>query len=732
MLRLNPLRLLARRLDDERDRWFLWVPVGMGAGIAFYFALPFEPPVAVLAATPLLFAAVMLLRHRALAALMLAVPLCMALGFNAAQIETRLVAAPMLDRAIGPGPIAGRLMRIESLPDGSRLTLRAVAIGHLPPAQTPAQIRVKVKQPFDAIPPAGTRLSLWGEVGPLSGPVAPDANDFRRQFYFKGTGGVGWAYGEIRVLPETENPPPTFYERVALLFERARHVLTRHVNAALRGDVGAMTAALLNGQQTGIGQEVMQAMRVSGLVHLLSISGVHVSMMGVLVYFPLRALLALIPFVALRFPIKKIAAAMAILATAAYTMLVGPETPTLRSMLMTSIVMFTIIADRRATSMRLIALSALIVMLIFPDGVMGASFQMSFAAVLAMIAVYEKPLDAALREQKLFDMAGWLGRAQKHFGAIIITSIVATAATTPFTLYHFQSFSFYGVVANMLAIPLTSFWIMPNILLAYLAAPFGWDEAFIVAASWGVAALIAMAQQVAAWPYALLRLPAMPDAAFLAIVCGFLWLCLWRRRWRYAGALPVIIGLAYPLYTAQPDVFIAEDGKQWIARLDDGRFAAASLRREKFVLAQWQQRVGGVALVDAHDLNATEAAAPEDDEPDDDASVAASPAPAAVPTNLRCDALGCVYRHGAHSVAFATQPEATLEDCASATVVVAQIPLPDCAVAIVIDETARRRHGAYSLNFRNDVINVAFTRARRGARPWSAGWGQALSQTAAP
>ncbi len=170
--------------------------------------------------------------------------------------------------------------------------------------------------------------------------------------------------------------------------------------------------------------------------------------------------------------------------------------------------------------------------------------------------------------------------------------------------------------------------------------------------------------------------PAMPDAAFLAIICGFLWLCLWRRRWRYAGVLPVIIGLAYPLYTAQPDVFIAEDGKQWMVRLDDDRFAAASLRREKFVLAQWQQRVGGVALVDAHDLNATEAAAPEDDEPDDDASVAASPAPAAVPTNLRCDALGCVYRHGAHSVAFATQPEATLEDCASATVVVAQIPLP--------------------------------------------------------
>ena len=258
-------------------------------------------------------------------------------------------------------------------------------------------------------------------------------------------------------------------------------------------DEAAMTAALLNGEQSSIAKPVMQSMRVSGLSHILSISGLHVSMMGLLVYFPLRFILAAIPFVALRFPIKKWAAAAAILSTTFYTILVGPQAPTLRSALSTSILMFAILADRRTQSMRLVALAASIVMLLQPDGVMGPSFQMSFAAVLCMVAAFERPLDRVLAANNALSLPGWLHYLRHHAGSIIGTSLIATAATAPFCIYHFQTFSFYGVIANMLGVPLTSFWIMPCLLLTYIAAPFGMDGIFIDGVGLGVRGLIAIA-----------------------------------------------------------------------------------------------------------------------------------------------------------------------------------------------------------------------------------------------
>ncbi len=725
---MTPLPFLIQNLLEERERWFLWIPVGIGAGIALYFALPFEPSRFLMVLTPLLIALAVGLRRHPAALVAFSALLCFALGFNAAQLEAALVEAPMLERQMGPVAVTGRLMLTEVMPDGTRLTLKDPTIGRLPPDKTPDLIRIKTKMPLDKIPEPGSRLDLWAEVGPFSDPVAPGGYDFRRQAFFRHIGGVGWSYGEARLAEAS--PPTGLWDRFNLLFERARRALTRHVDDRLTGDTAAMTAALLNGEQTSIGKDVMQAMRASGLAHLLSISGVHVSMMGVLVYFPLRALLALIPWVALRFSIKKWAAWAAIVATSLYTMLVGPQTPTLRSALMTGIVMFAIIADRRAMSLRLVTLSAAVVMLIAPDGVVGPSFQMSFAAVLGMVAAFEKPLDAALRERTLLDLPGWIATLWKHAGSIVLTSLVATAATTPFTLYHFQTFSFYGVVANMVAIPLTSFWIMPCLLLVYLTAPFGLDGWFLSGAGWGVDALIALAQRVAAWPYALLRLPAMPDGALIAIILGGLWLCLWQRRWRYAGLLPILIGMLYPLYVTTPDVFMTADGKQWGVKLGDGRLAVATLRREAFVTAQWQQRLGlspdevveaGAALpplaTEDRDGDETET---EGSEHEESLHQAALPPALEGDGTVRCDGMGCVYRRGGQVVAFPALAAAVLEDCEMATILLAPWRVKDCATPIVIDEPPLWRHGAYALAFKeNGTADITFVRPQRGQRPWS-------------
>lgn len=679
-------------LLEERARWFAWLPVAMGIGIALYFMLAFEPSPLWFLLTPVAIITFILTRQFPYLQTVITILLAVSLGFNVAQLETRVTGTIMMDREVGPVGISGRLLLAEALPDGARLLLDEVQIGRIPAGETPQQIRLKVKQPFGSLPPAGSWLDLYGAVGAPSSPVAPAAFDFRRQAYFQGIGGIGWTYGAIKIAESKR--PPDWLEQIKLGFEDARRTLAARVAQVLEGRTAAMVTALLTGSQTGIDKEIMQAMRASGLAHLLSISGIHVSMVGLLIYWPLRSLMALFPWLALRFPIKKWAAGIAILGTFGYTLLVGVQTPTLRSALMTSILMLAIMLDRRVLSMRLVALSALAVLTIFPSGLLGPSFQMSFAAVLAMVALYEKPLDTALRQGEAFSLPLWVDFLRKHAGSVIMTSLAATAATTPFSLYHFQSFSFYGVIANMIAIPLTSFWIMPCLLLTTILTPFGWEALPLQGAGLGVDVIIIIAQQIATWPYAILHLPAMPHAAFIAIVLGGLWLCLWRRRWRWFGIVPIVIGMIYPLYTNIPDVLIDEGGTQWAVRLDDGRYAVADSDKDKFTLTQWQQRLGFPELVEARSVP------PEND-------------------RLQCDPAGCVYQRHGHSMALVARAESLPEDCTRATHIITPHKIRRCAAATVWDGKVFRQHGAHSIEINSDgALHIMTARAATALRPW--------------
>ncbi len=700
-VRTGGARLLALPLE-ERDRWFLWIPLGLCLGSVLYATLPFEPSLAALVLAPLALALAVATRRRLVLGALAAACTSLALGFNAAQLETQLMKAPMLDRTVGPAPITGRLILAEPLPEGTRLTLDHLVLGHLPPDRTPDRVRIKVKTNLRDLPPPGTRLDLWGEVRPNSEPLAPGAYDFRRHAFFMGLGGTGWTYGPVRVAAEPEPPPALFETQTFLLpFEHARRVLALRVDQVTKGDAAAMTSALITGEQTGISQDTMKAMRASGLTHLLSISGLHVSMMALLVYVPLRLLFALIPWIALRWPTKKIAAVGAIVSTAAYTLLVGPQTPTLRSAVTTALVMLAVIADRRALSMRILALSASCVILLSPSAVLGPSFQMSFAAVLAMVAVFEKPLDKALADPfHPFDDVRWPALILRNAGRIALTSLVATAATAPFVIYHFQNFSFYGAAANMLGVPLTSFWIMPCILLTYIAAPFGADAVFILATQKGVEVLIGLANDVAAWPGAMMSTPPLSLGALMAFVGGGAWLCLWRKRWRFAGLVPIALALCSLAFFHPPSVLIDPEGATWAVRLTDGRLAVPSVTKSTFVLKQWQQRFGMLPLVDARD-------------------------PSVPPEELRCDPGGCVAFQGTHTVALPRTPSAAFEDCALAEVVLTPLRLNAASCVptqALVDGHALAQHGAFAVTFPPNAAKppvLEFSRPRSGQHPWS-------------
>ncbi|MDE1900247.1 MAG: ComEC/Rec2 family competence protein [Alphaproteobacteria bacterium] len=696
-LHAAPLSILADAFLRERTRWPYWLPVAIAAGICLYFALPFEPPLwAVAAPVPLALGA-WALRHTSWPAAVLLFTLTLAAtSFASAQIETRMAERPMLDRTTPPTGIQGRVAMTEIMPDGIRITLTHPRIVRVPFDATPEKIRVKFSGLTLAdAPPAGADIDLYGQIGGFSEPVAPGATDFRRLGYFKHLGGLGWSYSPIKIL-DPAPPVLSWRERFALFFERMRKMLARHVYQHLSGDVAAMTATRLNGEQTAISPPVIEAMRIAGLSHLLSTSGFHVTIMALLIYFPLRAILALIPWLALRYPIKKWAAGAAIFSALGYTFLVGSQAATLRSMIMTGLAMLAITLDRRASPLRLVMMSAGLCMLAAPDATLGPSFQMSFAAVFCLVATHQRAWEFMTGDFSAF-VPEWMKSATAHLFVIARTSLIATAATTPFSIYHFQSFSLYGFIANMLAIPLTSFWVMPAILMAYLTAPFNLDGWFIDAAGAGVALTIHIATTVAAWPGSIFYWPAMPVYILIPIVVGGLWLCLWRETWRYWGLLPIAVGMMYPLYIPTPAFFVSPDGREWAARLDNGTLAVSNLDHDAFAVRQWQQRLGNVPALDVTALS-----------PDD--------------KQLRCDDMGCVYRHGPTLIAMPATEPAALEDCGKADIVIAPFLINRCAAPQVIDDHALWQHGAAAIYFDGNTPRIVQSRPARGARPWSVGW----------
>jgi len=698
---VNPLTKIWDPFAEQRDRWFLWIPAFIAGGIALYFAAPSEPPRLCGVAAPVLALFWFGLRKNTFFAPLAAILFALALGFNAAQMETRLAATPMLDGELKPSVIAGTLARAEALPEGARLTIARPWLRDAPDTHL-SFVRLKTRLPVTALPPPGARIAVFGPLWPPGEPVTPGGYDFRRTAYFKETGASGFVYGEVRERDSTRRPD---ISTLALLFERARRVLAERTFARLPADEAPMTAALLTGSQTGIAEDVMQAMRLSGLSHLLSISGVHVSMIALLLYAPVRAILALFPFIALRWPIKKIAAFVSIIGTALYTILVGTDPPTVRSALMTSLILFAIMIDRKALSMRLVILAAGCVMLAAPSGVMGPSFQMSFAAVLAMIAAYEKTIDTALRDKPPFELPAWLKTTARALRDIIMTSLIATAATTPFTLYHFQNFSFYGVVANMIAIPLTTFLVMPCLLLTYLTAPFGLEGWCLDVAGFGIRCTTWIATHVAAWPYSQFCLQPMPDWAFGLLITGGLWLCLWRGKLRLWGLLPVLAASVYPFFAPLPLALVAPEGDIWALRLTDGRLAIYSKAKDSFALSQWQARMGQPDLLF---LKGDEPLPPMAD--------------------LSCDETSCTAHREGLTLLFlskkATPAEVQAACAAAPNALVAPfvVDRAACAAKNVIDAQTRAEHGAQAFYAERGKLEIKSVRNGRGLRPWIPGW----------
>jgi competence protein ComEC len=694
---VGPRTWILDQLDAERSRWMLWLPVAMGLGIAVYFELPSEPALwlgPALAAVALVL--VVLAPAGGLARALAVGLVATALGFGLAAWRTQNLAAPVLSRPLFNINVEGRIADIQRLPEGVRVVLEAVRLkgnGVPPPEMMPLRVRVSLSRGAPAIH-VGDRLLVLANLSPPAGPAAPGAFDFQRVAWYQQLGAVGYALAPAAVI-EAGRP-----DGIVRTIDAMRADITERILKTLPGPEGGVVAALLVGEQTAVDKDTTQAMRDSGLYHILSVSGLHIVFVVGLVMGLVRYGIALVPPLALRIDAKKVAAVLALLAALFYTALAGAPVPAQRACAMAGFALIAVLLDRTALSLRLVAWSAVIVLMAAPESLTGASFQMSFAAVVALIAAWEMGAGwrRRLHERAELSPHRWLWRLVVALGASLATTLIASIATGAFAAYHFNRVSLLGLVANMLGVPLTGFWIMPWGLLAMLLMPLGLERLALVPMGWGVEGLNAIARYVAGWPDAAALVPSLPGASLWLLTVGGLWFCLWRRRWRLAGLPMVATGLLLAPPPAA-DLLMSEDGRILGLRDAQGQVHIASARTDRFISEAWARR-GGQEGARRWTVSAEQEAA-----------------------GLGCSGGLCRWRKGPWRVAMVSDDRRLAEACASADIVLATVDARDrCrGPRLVIDRRDAWREGAQALWLDELGVRRATANSRRGDRPWVPG-----------
>ena len=554
-------------LEAERGQLPPWFVVGFGSGIAVWFWLP--GPVE-WAGFLCIAAALILLgwsgsarrADRALGWFGLALWLGCALIWARAD----WVALPRLERpAIATFAGVVEIVETRAAKGDLRLTL-ALRDSTLPP-----RVRVSLTE---ADAPAGigpgATVRLKARLAPPPPMALPGSHDFARDAWFRGIGGVGRAIGPAVVVTPADGGG------LAAL----RLTLDRHIRSSLPGPSGTIATSLATSDQGAISKADADAMRRSGLAHLLSVSGLHIAaVVGAAMFLTLR-LLALSERLALRFNLVLVSAGAGALAGIAYTLLTGAQVPTVRSCIAALLVLAGIALGRDAISVRLVAVGALVVLIFRPEAIAGASFQLSFAAVTAIVALHSLPAVRTLFQRR---DEGLVARLVRTLGAMVLTGLVVEVALIPLALYHFHRAGLYGVAANIVAIPLTTFVIMPLEAGALLLDMIGLGAPLWSATGFAIDMLLRMAHAVAGASGAVAMLPAMPRAAFGLIVIGGLWLCLWTSRARMFGLIPALIGALWAAATPPPDLLVTGDGRHLALIGADGTPALLRDRTGEFV-----------------------------------------------------------------------------------------------------------------------------------------------------
>ncbi|MGO8739974.1 ComEC/Rec2 family competence protein [Rhodoblastus sp.] len=694
---------VAAALDEEWDlrRPFLWLPAAAGAGAIFYLLAPTEPVLWLVGATAALFAVLAFLARgrRAFSAALIAIA-ALAAGEFAGGWRAARVDAPALDH-IYIGELAGFVEEVDFRPQGARFLLRVVEAEKLAPEKTPYRVRLTLRGAPDFA--AGDFLTIKARLLPPARASLPGGYDFARDAYFERIGAVGNVLGKAEALPAPESADwrLRFYAAV----DRARNALALRVYDSVGGDNGAIAAAMVTGKRDLLSPEARETIAKAGIFHIITISGVQMTLVAGIFFVGFRSFLALFPFLAMNYPIKKWAAALAMLGALAYGLFTGSRVGSERALFMTLILLGAVIAERPALSMRNLAFAALAVIALEPEALLGASFQLSFAAVAALVAVYESRGAARRRPAAANKAAGtdaeraargladhWAEVSRHGVFAALIATFCATSATASFMAYDFHELNPYVLVGNPLTLAMIELFAVPAALVGSLLAPFGLDGWVWSYLGAGVGLIMTVARWIGSAPGSTIPLPAFAPWSIVFLSLAVLSAVLWRTRLMKLSALPLLgVGLLGAASGQRFDLAVAPTGEYAALRQADGLLAILAKHRNAFAAEQWLR-----ADADPRALPETEAAG-------------------------RCDKLGCVgtARDGG-AVALALDGEAFHEDCARAEIVISPLYAPSsCTPKILLDRRKLAETGAVTLAFGAKGVEWSQARAPGEDRPWS-------------
>lgn len=700
---MSILEKLAGYFSHQEETRLLWPPVFIAIGIALYFSLMTEPSYAATGGF-LAGGAILAMGGRRLYArrsgdvpvyllyLVLSAFFLVALGFALSQLRAYTAGTPMILEEGRPAQLEGSIahMEVQENGKGMKILLEDVAIEKKNPDATPRRVRMTVRTKMPDNLEVGDRIKFLARLMPLAPPAMPGAYDYARHFYFEGVGGTGFALSPVTLVAKNTSWTGWLESSRMRLADKVGHVVT--------GPSQGIVIALMTGERAAIADDDWQALRASGLAHIISISGLHVAMVAAPVFFLVRLFLAMIPALALRYDIKKIAACVALAACTAYVGFVVPSVPTTRALLMTGVGLYAIMIDRSPFSMRLVGLSAILVLVITPESLWSASFQMSFAAVTALVAVADwmRPLWIRLRRD-----GGFIRRVLLYLVGAIITSFVASIATAPFVLYHFQQNPTYSVLGNLMAMPLSGLVIMPGIILSYILLPLGVGDGALMATGWGVDRMLDVARFVEALPGAVTTGKMLPPLVLYMATLGGLALILCRGQWKLLSLIPLAAAMVVSAQARAPDVLVSAKGELVLLR-EGERIFLSSIKKEKFIREEWIKRLG---------------ATDQDPQPfPREGRIILSEG-----ASIGCDRAACRIATGAQKISFGKSYAALVQDCGWADILVTSVYLSKdfCPQARMIDGRFLSREGAVAIYKGDNRIETVA--ARRGIRPWTRG-----------
>ncbi len=665
-------------LAGQRGALFAWAPVCLGIGIGLYLLLPTEPAAPIWAAlAALLCCGIGLLllgfwRWPPLVAVVLVV-----LGLCLGGARSWQVAAPILDFRYY-GAVDGRIVEIDrSASDALRLTLDRVVLERMDPDETPAHVRLSLHGDQRWLDPTpGQRIAVTGHLLPPQGPVEPGGFDFRRMAWFDRLGAVG--YARTPALPL--EPPGR-----ALPVDRLRASVADYMRRHLPGEGGAFAAAITTGDRSGIGAATLEDLRRSNLAHLLAISGLHMGILTAVVFGVLRAALAALPRPALVWPCRSIAAIGALGGAAFYLALSGGNVATQRAFVMAAVVLVALVLGRRALTLRSVALAALVVLLLEPEALAGPGFQMSFAATAALVAAFRLLRDRFPGRRR--------GGPVGFLATLVLSSAVAGAATAPFSAAHFNQVSQYGLLANVLTVPLMGAVLMPGAVLAAVLAPLGFAWIGLWTMAPAISWILGVAHWVAGLDGAVIPVPS-PGAAVLPVFSlGALFVMLWRGRLALAGLVPVAAAFGLWAASSRPDALIDASGGLIGVLGPEGR-ALSKDRGSGFAAAIWLENDG---------------------DPATQRQAAARPGLERAPAT----AVGQVGGVSLHHIFGRGGAERAAEVCLPGRIVVVSTETDIEGSCLLLDEKALAATGSVSLRAGPQGVTIVTTRAVTGNRPWS-------------